>query len=127
MQPQMNTDEHRLLTRQIIGCAMKVSSRLGIGFLEKIYENSLVIELKRSRLMVCQQEKLQVLYDGILVGDYTADLIVNAMILLELKACKTIDSVHEAQVLNYLKASRLRIGLILNFGTMKLGIKRLVL
>ena len=123
----MNTDEHRLLTRQIIGCAMKVSSKLGIGFLEKVYENSLAIELKEIGINVSQQEKVRVRYQGIVVGDYTADLIVNGIVLLELKACKSIESVHEAQLLNYLRASHLRIGLILNFGTTRLGIKRFVL
>ena len=121
------TDEHGLLTRQIIGCAMKVSRRLGVGFLEKVYENCLAIELRHLGMNVLQQQKVKVFYEGVVVGDYTADLIVNQTVLLELKAAKAIDSIHEAQILNYLRASLLRIGLILNFGTPKLGIKRLVL
>ena len=123
----MNTDEHSLLTREIIRCAIKVSNRLGAGFLEKVYENSLLIELRRCSLSVLQQHNLKVRYEGMIVGEYTADLIVNGLVLIEMKAAKAIEPINEAQLLNYLRISGLRIGLILNFGTPRLGIKRLIL
>jgi len=123
----MNTDEINELTHRIIGCAMRVSNTLGTGFLEKVYENALVIEMRKTGLVVEQQKRLLVYYDGQVVGDYTADIVVNDCILLELKAAKAIDSAHEAQLLNYLKTTGLHIGLIINFGTPRLKIKRMVL
>ena len=127
MEPQINTDEHRLLTERIIRCAFKVSNVLGSGFLEKVYENALAIELRKNGLRISMQRSLKVYYEGILVGEYTPDIIVNDQILLELKAVKSIEEIHKAQILNYLRISKLRIGLILNFGTPKLGIKRMIL
>jgi GxxExxY protein len=124
MEPQMNTDD---LTETIIGCAMKVSNTLGVGFLEKVYENALAVELRKAGLVPEQQKKISVTYDGVIVGDYSADILVNGQVILELKAVKFIDEIHKAQLLNYLKATGLRVGLILNFGTPKLGIKRMVL
>lgn len=115
------------ITGSIINCAMKVSNTLGAGFLEKVYENALAVELKKAGLKIEQQKKVSVKYDGVVVGDYTADIIVNDSVLLELKAARIIDEIHQAQLLNYLKATGLRLGLILNFGTPKLGIKRMVL
>jgi GxxExxY protein len=123
----MNTDEHSFLTRQIIQCAFKVSNALGTGFLERIYENSLAIELRKAGLQIDSQRNLKVYYTGIVVGQYTPDLIVNDSVLIELKVAKCIDEVHEAQLLNYLRVTQIRIGLILNFGTPKLGIKRMIL
>src|SRR5436853_7390134 len=120
----MNTDK---MTETIIGCAMKVSNTLGVGFLEKVYENALVVELRKAGLAVEQQKPLSVVYDNVVVGDYTADLLVEGLGILELKAVKLIDEVHQSQLLNYLKATRLNVGLILNFGTARLGIKRMVL
>jgi len=120
----MNTDN---LTEIIIGCAMKVSNTLGVGFLEKVYENELAVELRKTALVAEQQKQILVKYDGVIVGDYCADILVNGRVILELKAAKLIDEIHKAQLLNYLKATGLRVGLILNFGTPKLGIKRMVL
>ena len=114
------------LTRIIIGCAMRVSSTLGPGFLEKVYENALGVELRKSNLFVEQQKPLTVFYSGVAVGEYFADLLVNETVLVELKAGRAIDDIHQAQLLNYLKTTGLHIGLILNFGTPKLGIKRMV-
>ncbi len=115
------------ITESIIGCAIAVSNTLGAGFLEKVYENALVLELQKASLTVEQQKKIQVKYENIVVGDYVTDLIVNDSVLLEIKATKSIDEIHQAQILNYLKATGFRVGLILNFGTPKLGIKRMVL
>src|SRR5207248_2467274 len=115
------------LTSGIIGCAYTVSNTLGPGFLEKVYENALAIELRRSGLIAEQQKSLNVYYEGELVGQFAADLVVNGCVIVELKAAKAIDEAHQAQLLNYLKATGMHIGLILNFGTPRLGIKRMVL
>lgn len=120
----MNTDK---VTERIIGCAIKVSNGLGIGFLEKVYENALALELRRNGLQVEQQKRMAVHYEGWVVGDYTSDFLINSMVVVELKVAKTIDEIHQAQLLNYLRASQLKIGLILNFGTKQLGIKRMIL
>ncbi len=114
------------ITEKIIGCAYTVSNTLGAGFLEKIYENSLVHELRKSGLSVQQQIPVQVFYDGILVGEYVADLLVEGSILIELKAVNMLDESHKAQVVNYLKAAGLHLGLILNFGVKRIEIKRVV-
>ena len=106
---------------------MRVSNKLGVGFLEKVYENALAIELKKINLKVEQQCSVKVYYDAIPVGDYCADLIINSSVIVELKASKVIDNIHEAQILNYLRASQIRIGLILNFGTPRLGIRRFII
>ena len=105
---------------------MRVLNTLGAGFLEKVYENALVIELRKAGLHLEQQRLFRLMYEGTAVGDYWADIVVDGTIILKLKAVKAIDNVHEAQLLNYLKASGLGIGLILNFGNPKLGIKRMV-
>ena len=120
----MDTDK---VTETIIGCAMKVSNTLGVGFLEKVYENALAIELRKARLVAEQQKPILVRYEGAVVGDYVADIVVNGAVLLELKAAKFIDQIHQAQLLNYMKATALKVGLILNFGTTRLGVKRMVL
>ena len=126
--PQMDTDEHRLneLTQKIIGCAYVVANTLGCGFLEKVYENSLAHELRMAGLVAEQQKPIQVRYDGIVVGDYCADMLVEQSVLVELKAVKALDATHLAQCLNYLKAAGLRICLLLNFGAPRLEIKRVI-
>ena len=114
------------ITEQIIGCAFKVANTLGCGFLEKVYENALAHELRKLNLQVEQQKPIEVLYDGIVVGVYVPDLWVENLVPVELKATKGIDDVHLAQLLNELKASRSKLGLLLNFGTPKIGIRRVV-
>ena len=99
----------------------------GAGFLEKVYENALAHELTKVGLSVQQQAPLQVYYDGQVVGDYFADLFVEGSVLIELKAVKNLDGIHKAQCINYLKATGLRICLLLNFGTPRLEIKRIIL
>ncbi len=128
MKPQMNADERRLneITRKIIGCAYAVGNTLGAGFLEKVYENSLAHELRKSGLGVQQQAAIQVRYDGVVVGDYTADLFIEGCVLVELKAVKAFDDIHLAQCLNYLKASGLKVCLLINFGAPRVQVKRLV-
>ena len=122
----MNANGLNKLSEKIIGCAFKVHNTLGCGFLEKVYENALTHDLRKSSLSVEQQKPIQVVYDGIVVGDYFADILVESAVILELKATKVIDGIHEAQLLNYLKATGFNLGLILNFGSPKLQIRRLV-
>jgi len=121
----MELEEINKITEAVIGAAMKVSNTLGVGFLEKVYENALVVELRRAGLKIEQQKAIRVNYEGVVVGHYIADLIIENTVLVELKSAKAIDGIHQAQLLNYMKATNLKIGLILNFGTSKLGIKRM--
>lgn len=108
--------KHSDLTEQIIGAFFAVYSALGYGFLEKVYVKALMIELKKRGLNARDELPIQVHYDGQLVGEYYADLVVNDLVILEIKAAKAIASEHEAQLLNYLKATPFEVGLILNFG-----------
>jgi len=109
--------KHTDITEKIIGAAYEVHNVLGFGFLEKVYENALAIELKQQGLSVRQQQPVQVFYKGHLVGDYVADLIVEDKIIVELKAVKLLRKTHEVQLVNYLKATRIEVGLLLNFGS----------
>lgn len=118
--------EKDLLSERIIGCAFRVSNALGNGFLEKVYENALAHELGKAGLKVEQQYPIKVFYDGQIVGDFVADLLVEDRILLELKAVKTLDEIHSAQCINYLKATEKPVCLLLNFGTSKIEFKRFV-
>ena len=114
------------LSDKIIDCAFEVHKTLGYGFLENVYEISLKYELEDSGLQVEQQAAIQVAYKGRIAGDYRADLFVEKKIILELKAEKQLNSGHEAQLLNYLKATNIKIGYLINFGKYKLEFKRLV-
>ena len=117
-------DKINSLSRQVIGCAFAVLNTLGAGFVEKVYENALAHELRKAGLAIEQQKGVTVIYDGIEVGAYVMDLIVEQTLLVELKAAKALDPAHHAQCINYLKASGLRLGLLLNFGNPRLEIKR---
>jgi len=110
------TAKHKALTQQIIGAFYTVYNSLGYGFLEKVYENALAIELRALGLKVEQQARIAVYYAGEVVGEYYADLLINDTVILELKATRTIAPEHEAQLLNYLKATPYEVGLLLNFG-----------
>ena len=127
----MNTDKNlfeiNAITEKIIGCSYSVANALGAGFLEKVYENALAHELAKTGVSVLQQHKIQVLYDGIVVGDYIADLFVESTVIVEIKALRSLDEAHIAQCLNYLKATGNRIGLVINFGRPKIEIKRVAL
>jgi len=109
--------QHEELTKQIIACAYKVHSTLGAGFLEKVYENSLAIELNKNGFDVKQQYPIKVYYEDEKVGDYFADILVNNTIILELKAVENLAPIHETQLVNYLKGTGLDIGLLINFGS----------
>ncbi|BAU05921.1 GxxExxY protein [Fischerella major NIES-592] len=122
----MHPDEIDKITQKIIGCAYTVSNVLGVGFLEKVYENALFHELRKAGLRVKQQYNLQILYDSIVVGEYFVDLIVEECVLVELKAVKNLDDGNFAQCMSYLKASRLKVCLLINFGNPKVEIKRIV-
>ena len=123
----MNTDGPGLneLTQRAIGCAMAVSNGLGAGFVEKVYENALAHELRKAGLAVAQQRGVTVLYDGVVVGDYAVDLLVEDRVIVELKAVQALDTVHHAQCMNYLRATGLPVCLLLNFGRPRLEVKRI--
>jgi GxxExxY protein len=133
----MNADETVLdhLTERIIGSALTVSNALGSGFLEKLYENALAHELRKSLpqaeagagIAVLQQRGVTVMYDGVIVGDYAVDLLVQDAVIVELKATKAMVAIHHAQCINDLRATCLLVCLRLNFGNPRLEIKRIVL
>ena len=128
----MDTDKKEIelleknLTEKIIGASFKVHNALGCGFLEKVYENALAVELNHLGIAFQQQPALKVKYEGVIVGDYQADMVIDDRVILELQAVSTLDSVHEAQLLNYLKATGLQVGLLINFAKPKLQFKRFV-
>jgi len=108
--------KHSELTEQIIGAFFAVYSALGYGFLENVYVKALMIELTRRGMKVDDEIPIHVYYLGELIGEYYADLVVNDLIILEIKAVKALVTEHEAQLLNYLKATPYEVGLLLNFG-----------
>jgi GxxExxY protein len=129
MEPQINTDEHRLSasTFKINGCAMDVLNTIGHGFHEKIYENAMAIALKKSGLSFSQQKAFEIFYDSHTVGTFIPDFVVENEIIVELKTIDQIGSNEKGQVLNYLRASGLSIGVILNFKNPKLEWQRVIL
>ena len=122
----MTETELNALTEKIIACAFKVLNTLGPGFLEKVYENALAHELRKAGFKVAQQTPLAVIYDGINVGDYSPDLLVEDVVIVELKATQNHHDRFDACCLNYLAVTHLPICLLLNFGKPRLGIQRFV-
>ncbi len=114
------------LSERTLKCAQNVSHGLGAGFLEKVYENALCIELTQAGIPFQRQQQFAVSYKGENVGDYIADIVVDDRLLIELKALSCFSKEHDAQVMNYLKATGLTVGLLLNFGVTRLGIRRIV-
>lgn len=108
--------KHKELTGTILEGFYHVYNRFGYGFLEKVYENSLAVFLRRRDIEVLQQEPVSVYYEGEEVGEYFADLIAQRKVIVELKSAESLCEAHEAQLLNYLKATRIEVGLLLNFG-----------
>ena len=104
------------LTEEIIKAAYKVHNALGFGFLEKVYQNALMIELKRMGLKVTSEMPIKVYYRNEIVGEYIADIIVEDKVILELKVVKDLAEIHEVQLVNYLKATGIKVGLLINFG-----------
>ncbi len=119
-------DSQKRISEQVIGCAITVSNTLGAGFLESVYANAMAIELNNAGILFEVQKPLQVTYRAKVVGNFYADLLVSGKLVIELKALSKLRSEHEAQLMNYLKASGLNAGLLLNFGTPRIGIKRIV-
>lgn len=113
------------VTEKIIGCAYQVSNVLGIGFVEKVYENAHVHQIRKKGLKVHRQYPIKVVYDGVSVGEFFADIFVNELVIEELKAVSSLNNEHIAQGLNYLKASGLQICLLINFGRSKIQVRRL--
>ncbi len=116
--------EHGELTEKIIGCAYNVYNKMGFGFLESVYEKCLLIELRKACLDAESQKPITIYYDNEIVGEFVADIIVNDTVILELKSVRQIINAHEVQLVNYLVATGKPVGLILNFGESKVGIKR---
>ena len=120
----MNTDyRHSQTTERIIGAAYSVYNELGHGFAERVYENALALEMDTAGLSIRRQEPIKVLYRGQVVGDYVADLVVENKVIVEVKAVAGLEGAHEAQLINYLKATGIEVGLLINFGP-QIEIKR---
>ncbi len=117
---------HKELVYQIVGCAMKVHRELGYGFLEKVYENALMHLLDKENIHARQQHPVLVRFEDKIVGEYIADILIEDKILIEIKTVEKTINVHYAQVLNYLKATGIRLGLLINFGPQKLEYERII-
>ena len=114
------------LSNRVINCFYRVYNCLGHGFLEKVYENALALELNKRGMNAKQQQRVDVYYDGSQVGQYFADIIVNDVVILELKAAETLAPEHEAQLINYLKATEIELGFLLNFGPKPQFLRRIL-
>lgn len=116
----MNADyqdyKYKELTEKIINIFFRVYNKLGYGFLEKVYENAMVIECKKEGIPVTTQSPIKVVYENEIIGEYYADLLVGNKVIVEIKATKSLAEEHESQLLNYLKATNIEVGLLLNFG-----------
>jgi GxxExxY protein len=117
---------HEETTSKILGAFYAVYNTLGHGFLEKVYENALVIELRKQGMVAEPQKRIEVFYEGHRVGDYCADIVVNGSVVLELKAAECLAPEHEAQLINYLKGTDIEVGLLLNFGPKPQFIRRIL-
>lgn len=116
--------EHEKLTEKILGCAMRVHSALGPGFLEIVYQKAMEHEFQKAGLLFFSQKPIRVIYDGVIVGDFVADMLVEGVVMIENKAVQSLAPAHEIQLVNYLTATGIEIGLLLNFGGPKLEFKR---
>lgn len=131
MKPRMDTNKHELMYKdevyQVVGCALEVLNTLGHGLLEKPYENALVVEFKQQGIPYAQQPRFPVIYKSVNVGEYIPDLIVFDKIIVDTKVIEKIGNIEKAQIINYLKINRLRVGLLLNFKHARLEWERLIL
>ena len=118
---------HSGITDRIIKSAIEVHKNLGPGFLENIYENALILELKQQGLKVEDQKLIPIAYKGIFVGEHRVDLLIENEVIVENKTVKDFDGIHQAQLLSYLKATGKRVGLLLNFAKTKIDVKRIIL
>jgi GxxExxY protein len=126
----MNTNQkiiYKDLSYAVVGLAMEVYNELGYGFLEKVYENALMVALQEAGIFAEQQKSIPVYFRSKQVGEYFADILVEGKIILELKSVEAINEIHFAQIIHYLKATNLKLGLIINFGKNALEHKRVVL
>lgn len=112
------------LITEVIECAKRIRRQLGPGFLEKVYKNAMVVELRKLNLNFETEKLIQVLYDGIVVGEYRTDIIVDGKLILELKATQDLSIANEVQLVNYLTSTQIDDGLLINFGSDKLQFKR---
>ena len=117
---------HKEITEQIIGAAFEVYRELGYGFLEKVYQRAMQVELRLRGLKAEIEQKIQVTFKGNIVGDYQADIVVSDAVIVELKVAKIYNAEDEPQLLNELKATGMKVGLLINFGRTKVAFKRLV-
>jgi GxxExxY protein len=120
------SDELNKITERVIGCAYVVGNTLGSGFLEKVYENALVHEVRKAGLSVQPQCAIKVVYDCVVVGEFVADLCVEGRVLVEVKAVREMNDVHLAQCLNYLKATGHKVCLLINFGGLRVEVRRVI-
>ena len=118
--------EHKEITEKIIGCAYRVYNQMGYGFLESVYEKCLAIEFRKAEWAFDSQQAITVFYDDEIVGEFVADVIVEKRVIVELKSVRRVIRAHEVQLVNYLVATKIPVGLILNFGEEKVEIKRKV-
>jgi GxxExxY protein len=116
--------KHEQITKNIIGCAFEVINELGVGFLESVYEKALLLALRQKGFSAIPQHAVKVMFRGECVGDFYADIFVEGKIIVELKAVKAIAPEHQAQIINYLNATGIEVGLLINFGNPKLEYKR---
>jgi GxxExxY protein len=116
--------EYEELTRRIIGCAYTVYNRMGFGFLESVYKKCLLIELSKEGIQAESEVSIRVQYDGQLVGEFIADLLVEGVVIVELKSVRALTEAHEVQLVNYLVATGKQVGLLLNFGPETAQVKR---
>ena len=116
--------QHEEITEKIIGCAYRVYDKMGFGFLESVYEKCFLIELRKAGLKAIAQQAITVRYDGEIVGEFVADIVVEDTIILELKSVRRLVKAHEMQLVNYLVATGKPLGLLLNFGEIKVEVKR---
>ena len=117
---------HEELTKKIIGCAYRVYNKMGFGFLESVYEKCMLIELRKAGLQASSQQPVTVHYDGEVVGEFVADIVVEDTVIVELKSVRRIVVAHEVQLVNYLVATEKPVGLLLNFSETKVEVKRKV-
>ncbi|MGO8816494.1 MAG: GxxExxY protein [Terriglobia bacterium] len=116
--------KHQLITKTVIGCAFEVINELGAGFLESVYERALILALQQKGVVALSQQACKVMFRGECVGDFYADILVEGKVIVELKAVKAIAPEHQAQTINYLNATGIEVGLLINFGNPKLEYKR---
>ena len=118
--------EYKELTEKIVGCAYRVYNKMGFGYLESVYEKCMLIELRKAGFDIESQKPIRVQYEGEVVGDFVADILVNDTVILELKSVTKLVEAHEVQLVNYLVATGKPVGLLINFGETRVAVKRKV-